>query len=137
MKKRILIVSLLAILAMLPVGINAYEELNLAKESGTHQEEKNETIKVQAFANDRNVVVIGNVMGVTYNFCNEPKKEFCSDYQGILVVSGTDTGKIPEMLKTLDRALKTKDKVIIELTASEHYLGVREILDVKLVGAAI
>lgn len=91
----------------------------------------------QGFANSRDVIIIGGVMGVTYYFCKEQKSEFCSDNEGILIVSGSETGKVPDMLKLLDEAIKNDEMVIVTFSSADQIFGVFEILDVKLLDSSI
>jgi hypothetical protein len=139
MKRIIGIISLLILFA-LPIIAIAFEETNLPEERPIEiaKNEKNQpSVTSQGYANSKNMVVVGGVIGATYHFCNELTKKFCSDHEGILIVSGADTGRLPQMLKTLDKALRDNNKVIVKYSVDEHFLGVRQILDVKLVNSAI
>ena len=141
MKKVIFLFATITLIAA-PISASAIEESDLPPEHGTPQQmEESGAAKashtIQAFANTKNVIMIGSVMGVTYHFCKEPQKEFCSDNEGILVVSGSDTGRIPRILRTLDKAIETKEKVVVKLSPEDKFLGVMEILDVELVRSTI
>jgi hypothetical protein len=137
MKKAVISILLLCIVSLLPLGIKAYEEKNLAPDLSAKPNDENASVIIKGYANARNVVLIGSVMGVTYHFCKEPKNDFCSDYEGIIVVSGSDTGHIPAMLRVLDDAMKSRENIIVKFSAEDHFMGVREILDVQTIKSTI
>ena len=135
MKKLIYLVLLISFVSVSFIAA-AIEESNLPQEENRFKAEV-PSESVQGYANSKNIVMIGSVMGVTYNFCNEPKKKFCSDHEGILIISGSDTGTIPRIIKTLDKALQDKNKIVVKFSVKDHFLGVREIIDVRLVSKSI
>jgi len=136
MKKNLFCIFILLILIKLPSFVSAIEVQDLPPEKAAVAENK-ASLSIQGYANSKNVVVMGSVIGATYHFCNKPMTKFCSDFEGILIISAADTGKIPQMLKALDRAVEGKEKVMIKFSTGDHFLGVREIVDVLPVKSTI
>lgn len=134
MKKIFLLIITLVVFLILPLVALAFDEKNLPSERQEKPklaQAKEETVTFHGYANSRDVTLVGGIMGCVYYFCKEAKKDFCSDTEGILMVSGSDTGKIPEMLKALDVALEKKNHISITLTKDPYFSGIRRILDIS------
>ena len=136
MKKIIWLFVLLG-LVITPVTANAYEENGLKPEvaSGPDPDLKNYVEKYsifQGYTNSKDVTIVGGVLGAVYYFCAKEAEGFCSDMEGIIIVSGADTGKEPEMLQKLDVSLDEKRAVAIKLSEGNKFMGVKKLLDVQL-----
>lgn len=137
MKRTLFFIVMLAGLLLIPAVSAPIEESTLGPEIASRPDPKADigeepTMLFHGYANSKDVTVVGGVIGCVYYFCSKPGTDFCSDQEGILVVSGADSGKEPEMLKKLDVALENNNEVIIKLALENPLMGVKKILDVKL-----
>jgi len=132
--RRLIVVILLIIGMAIPMNLAAYEELDLPYESV--QSEGNNRVRdaivFNGYVNSKEVTVVANVLGCVYNLCSERVDDFCSDEQGVLVISAADTGPIVDLVKKMDDAVDSQAMVQVYLTKRPYLSGVRRIVDVKL-----
>lgn len=118
------------------------EESDLPPEVDTRPIPKSEeigepTIVFEGYVNSRDVAVVANVMGCVYYFCRERQEGFCSDQEGVLIITGAETGREPELLKELDIALENQARLLIRLSSEGYYLGIRKIVDINPISGSI
>lgn len=141
MKKVAILILTLIIFILIPLISSAIEERDLPFETAPPIPESERieepSIIFEGYANSRDVTIIGGVMSCVYYFCKKVEPDFCSDMEGVLVVTGAETGKIPEIIKALDVALSDQNKIMIKLSQSKYISGVRRIIDVKSSNSSI
>lgn len=143
--KKITLLMLIAfsiILSPMVSKTQTIEEKDLPHESDSRpvpdQDKKVEpSIVFEGYVNSRDVTIVANVMGCVYYFCKEAKNDFCSDVEGVLIVSGAETGRVPEILKELDQALENQEKLMVKLSENGYYSGIRKIMDIRLLNRSI
>lgn len=138
--KKILFFIILFSLILIPFALNAagesYIERDLPNESALlskgEAQNTGPTLEFTGYLNSMDVTTIGGVVARVYYFCGSEKNGFCSDEEGILVVSGADTGKILAILKALNGALENRLRLTVWLSGTRNIAGVKEIVDIKL-----
>lgn len=138
MKKVLIAIFLLLISAGL--FASPYEEKDLPSEVGkppvgVQMEEP--VITFEGYLNSKDVSIFGGVMSCVFYFCKMAEEGFCSDEEGVLLVTGAETGKIPEMLKILDAASGNEKKLLIKLSDINYFAGIRKIVEIKMLEDSI
>lgn len=97
------------------------------------QELRKDSIVFNGYINQTEVTVIPNaeVMGAVYYLCREKKEDLCADEQGVLFISGADSGHQVELIKKLDDAALNQTLLQFYLTHEKEYGGARRIIDIN------
>ncbi len=136
MKKLILNIIMITLVLFLAAPASAIQEVDLPQEKGQGPVVVPDTpdtyVIYDGYANSSDVTIVGGVMGVMYYFCKQHSPEFCSDQEGVLLVSGGDTGKIPGILKLLDELMGGNTKVVVKLSKTKNFSGVPIIIDAQI-----
>jgi hypothetical protein len=132
--KRLIMSGIVAILLLvMPSIASTLEEEDLPSESAPSANIVHvETVTFTGYVNSKDVTIVADMLAAVYNFCRERDEEFCSDEQGVLVVSASEEGRVVDLIKKMDTAVDEEAMVLVYLSRRPYYGGIRRIMDVRI-----